>query len=639
MVISLLLISCEEEGKPSYTPKPAIEMTVLSVAPTEAEVQIRSINADKVMYQCLHKKDSRDLQAVDILRSGVEVTSKRFKIEGLEENSEYHIFAAAADVDGQFSAVQRDTIITPNDPSNDKPEVPSEPENPRPGDPETPSEPDDPELPSDPNPEQPEDPVDPEIPEEPSDPETPGDPEDPEIPENPQEPEIPENPVEPEQPEEPEIPVDPIEPEPEEPSEPEVPGEPEIPADPDVPEIPEEPSEPDLPEEPEPEPEPEDPIDRLPDANGHYWWEQGRTTLPKFADMALCYGGHSARSPQTWTKERFEKTVIYTDENGQKHWFFDAMLMLEIWDDNYSVTYSLSANGENSSKKTHWERLLDYWFADNTGFKALDDCIAENAARIGDPPTPRYIVFSLPDPVYFENYYKGATGSNKNTVYWGTIDGVTMDFSKMDHMLKAYKWYINEIRARFAEKGYKHIELLGFYIISETLTMKGGWRYEYKKHEELIPKVADFCHTLNEGLYWIPYSVGDTEHNKAVKNWKKFGFDLAILQPNYYWENKSWATTCDYINKYDMGIEFEFEGTHGGSTSILGNSSTAVNNKSRFREYMTKAKNYGIYGKKPIVLYTGTNALYELAASSNTSDRELYHELGEFIIQSTLKKK
>ena len=261
MVISLLLISCEEEGKPSYTPKPAIEMTVLSVAPTEAEVQIRSINADKVMYQCLHKKDSRDLQAVDILRSGVEVTSKRFKIEGLEENSEYHIFAAAADVDGQFSAVQRDTIITPNDPSNDKPEVPSEPENPRPGDPETPSEPEpedpaDPSDPSDPDPENPSDP------EEPSDPETPGDPDDPEIPENPQEPEIPENPVEPEQPEEPEIPVDPIEPEPEEPSEPEVPGEPEIPADPDVPEIPEEPSEPDLPEEPEPEPEPEDPIEQ-----------------------------------------------------------------------------------------------------------------------------------------------------------------------------------------------------------------------------------------------------------------------------------------------------------------------------------------------------------------------------------------
>ena len=213
-----------------------------------------------------------------------------------------------------------------------------------------------------------------------------------------------------------------------------------------------------------------------------------------------------------------------------------------------------------------------------------------------------------------------------------------MDFSKTDHMLKAYKWYINEIRERFAQKDYRHIELLGFYIISETLTMKGGWRYEYKKHEELIPKVADYCHSLNEGLYWIPYSVGDSEHNKALKNWKKFGFDLAVLQPNYYWENKKWATTCDYINKYDMGMEFEFEGTHGGTTSILGNSSSAQSNKARFREYMTNARSYGIYGKKPIVLYTGTNALYELAVSTNASDRELYHEFGKFIIESALKR-
>ena len=355
--------------------------------------------------------------------------------------------------------------------------------------------------------------------------------------------------------------------------------------------------------------------------------------------MALCYGGHSARNPQKWTKERFEKTVVYTDKNGQKHWFFDAMLMLELWDDNYNVTYSLSAEGQNSSKKTHWEGLLDYWFADNTGFQALDDCIAENAAKIGDPPAPRYIVFALPDPVYFENYSKGVSGSNKNTVYWGAIDGVKMDFSKTDHMLKAYKWYIDQIRARFAQKGYKHIELLGFYILSETLTMKGGWRYEYKKHEELIPKVADYCHLFNEGLYWIPYAVGDSEHNKALKNWKKFGFDLTILQPNYYWEDKSWSTTCSYINNYDMGMEFEFEGSHGGSTSILGTSSSAQTKKSRFREYMSNAKSYGIYGKKPIVLYTGTNALYELATSNVASDKELYHELGKFIIESALKKK
>lgn len=505
MVLSLLLASCEEEGKPSYTPKPAVKLDILSVGFTEAEISVESVNADYTRYICLEKKDSRELGAEEIIGSGLEVPSKHFRIADLNEDSEYHIFAAAIG-NGTYSSVQRDTIITPNDPSNDMNGAP---------------------------------------------------------------------------------------------------------------------------------------VDKEKDENGLYWWERGRTEIPAFADMALCYGGHSARNPQTWTKERFEKTVIYTDRKGQKHWFFDSMLMLEIWDDNYKVTYSVANDGKNSSRKSHWEGLLDYWFAPTTGFQALDDCIAENAAEIGTPRSPRYIVFSLPDPVYFENYSNGVEGTDKNTVYWGSIEGERMDFSKMDHRLKAYKWYIDQIRERFAQKDYRYIQLLGFYILSETLTMKGGWRYSYKQHEELIPLVADYCHNYNEGLYWIPYSVSkdDAEHNKALKNWKKFGFDLAILQPNYYWDDKSWETTCEYINKYDMGMEFEFEGSHGGGTSILGSSERGEYRKSRFREYMDNAGNYGIYGKKPIVLYTGTNALYELAASENSSDKELYHEFGEFIINSPLKKK
>ena len=92
------------------------------------------------------------------------------------------------------------------------------------------------------------------------------------------------------------------------------------------------------------------------------------------------------------------------------------------------------------------------------------------------------------------------------------------------------------------------LQLLGFYILSETLSMKGAYRYGYKQHEELIPLVADYCHSLNEGLYWIPYSVSadDADHNRALQNWKKFGLDLAVLQPNYYWQDKSWTTTCTW---------------------------------------------------------------------------------------------
>ena len=164
-------------------------------------------------------------------------------------------------------------------------------------------------------------------------------------------------------------------------------------------------------------------------------------------------------------------------------------------------------------------------------------------------------------------------------------------------------------------------------IVIMALAIAGGYS------EKVLGNIS--CSMLR--LHIIANSDSDRDHNKALQNWKNFGFDLAILQPNYYWEDKSWSVTCDYINRYDMGMELEFEGTHGGHTSILGDSASAKNNKARVREYMENAKTYKIYGKKPLVLYTGTNALYELATSEKTADRELYHEFGEFIINSPLK--
>ena len=80
---------------------------------------------------------------------------------------------------------------------------------------------------------------------------------------------------------------------------------------------------------------------------GLYSWEKDE--IRPIADAVICYGGHSARKPYLWTTERFHETVAYTDENGQEHWFFDNMIMMELWDDDYAVTYSIANDGRYSS--------------------------------------------------------------------------------------------------------------------------------------------------------------------------------------------------------------------------------------------------------------------------------------------------
>ncbi len=371
-----------------------------------------------------------------------------------------------------------------------------------------------------------------------------------------------------------------------------------------------------------------------------YNWEKDE--IRPIADAAICYGGHSARDPYLWTPERFEKTVAYTDENGQEHWLFDNMIMMELWDDDYAVTFSIANDGRFSSKKEHWQRQLDYWFDKEHGFAALDQCVADVASRIGEPATKRGIIFSLPDPVYFEHYTNAMKGENLNTVYWGEIDGVEMDFAKPEDRVKAYIWLIDSVRAKFAEAAYRHIELIGFYVLSEELSTPGSFRYEYKQHDITIKAAADYCHSVNEGFYWVPYAMAP-----GIESSKDFGFDLVVMQPNYYWTDAKW--TWDQIEKTirdnGLGMELEFEGTHGEplTSSILTflkngeENPYADRNKARFQEYLANAKARGLYGEVPFVLYAGTNGLYELGTSEDAKDQALYHELCKFIINSPLK--
>lgn len=371
-----------------------------------------------------------------------------------------------------------------------------------------------------------------------------------------------------------------------------------------------------------------------------YNWEKDE--IRPIADAAICYGGHSARDPYLWTPERFEKTVAYTDENGQEHWLFDNMIMMELWDDDYAVTFSIANDGRFSSKKEHWQRQLDYWFDKEYGFAALDQCVADVASRIGEPATKRGIIFSLPDPVYFEHYTNAMKGKNLNTVYWGEIDGVEMDFAKPEDRVKAYIWLIDAVRAKFAEAAYRHIELIGFYVLSEELSAPGSFRYEYKQHDITIKAAADYCHSVNEGFYWVPYAMAP-----GIESSKDFGFDLVVMQPNYYWTDAKW--TWDQIEKTirdnGLGMELEFEGTHGEplTSSILTylkngeKNPYADRNKARFQEYLANAKARGLYGEVPFVLYAGTNGLYELGTSEDAKDQALYHELCKFIINSPLK--
>ena len=381
-----------------------------------------------------------------------------------------------------------------------------------------------------------------------------------------------------------------------------------------------------------------------------YAWEKGRDGAPSFADITLCTGGGIPNSnawfsiPEDWSSDRFGPHVSFVDDSGE-HWLFEAFMAI-TGIDMEGNNFGINPNGRTSAGKQSWEALASYWLDKGGAFEQLDKAISSVAARIGNPPFKRHVVMVMPDPVMFERF----TDKSSSTTYWGALDGNLLDFSRIDDQIKALEWYIELVRSKFNALAPKNLQLSGFYILSEELVAKPeGYNYKYKRWDRILPPVGEYLNARNEGLYWIPYLGAD-----GTDIWQKLGIDFVWLQPNYYWDYngvKPIRKAFDAMKEYGMGMELEFEysmveevmktsGIMGpdGAGNYVFTLKDVPSLRSRFREYMDGYKSAGLYGKKPVALYSGSNALYQLAKSKEKDDIAMYLELCRFITENPLRK-
>lgn len=392
--------------------------------------------------------------------------------------------------------------------------------------------------------------------------------------------------------------------------------------------------------------------------DNRYPWETQRSGPPAFGSLSLVTMGWHNYNPPVWTAERFASHVAYTDASGNGHWLFDAFLCIDGWDPMRNLSYSIT-NGRYSATKASWEDLLEAWLGESGALKQLDTAIESAAAVLGNPPTPRYIIMSVPDPVRYECFQD----KNSSTTYWGELDGCALDFAQVADQEKACQWYMDLCRDCFQQLRFRHLELAGFYILSEDLPLDPAfyksagqtcdsadtWNWNHKNWEEIIPHMAAYAHSCNEGLWWIPYHLAP-----GYKVWKQLGFDMAFMQPNYYWDHDQVShplpATKEALQRYSMGIELEFEYSLVASVMADGRSGPDGEGnatfyakdvpllRSRVRDYMQAYKDTGLYGEIPVAVYSGTDAWHQLATSADAGDREMFHDLCQFIIGSSIKQ-
>lgn len=371
--------------------------------------------------------------------------------------------------------------------------------------------------------------------------------------------------------------------------------------------------------------------------------------VPFLADLDLV--GYYHREPRVWTAERLAPHVSFTDSAGRERWLFEAFLFIEAHDPVRDLTMSVAPAG-HSAGKASWEDQLTLWLGPEGGVAALDRAVAAAAARIGDPPRKRYVVITVPDAIMLEHFADKAS----STKYWGALDdGRELDFAAVEDQLAALRWYIDRARAMFTALDCRYLELAGFYVVSEDLPVAYGeteaerLNCAYKRWETIVPTLSDYCHAAGQGLYWIPYHLAP-----GYRYWQRLGFDQAWMQPNFYWdlhkpEAHPFDKTLEAVRDYGMGMELEFEYSAvasvmrevgegpDGSGKMVFTEADVPALKEQFRTYLRRFKEAGLYGVAPLALYSGSDALTQLATSPYPEDHALYLELCQFITASPLR--
>ncbi len=280
-------------------------------------------------------------------------------------------------------------------------------------------------------------------------------------------------------------------------------------------------------------------------------------------DMALCYNGYYGSTRGIWTAEMYRPYLTYVDKNGNAvDTMFDTICLLGI--NGPTGIYNKDvANKSEPQNASDWHWYLDKTFNEENGDAVALGRAAEIAAQeLGDPDYKVQLVVMHP----------GADGQNGTN--FGPLDGnyydVTFDsVSGSDYHIYptnkkgwqlASDWWFDEVIERFESgkaKGlYDHVELVGFYYLSEQI----GFIPAAPKYH------IDRAHELGYKIFFIPFNFANGYH------WADdLGFDGVAIQPNHFFGDmyedgglselkNDYIDTVAYSANYaHTGIEMEFD--------------------------------------------------------------------------------
>ena len=238
------------------------------------------------------------------------------------------------------------------------------------------------------------------------------------------------------------------------------------------------------------------------------------------------------------TVEEFLPYVGYHNKNNEiVDTFFDSFLFLAcstVCPSGGRLYYYPQA----PARASDWIAYEDDLFAEDANVSALSEAVG-----IVNEKLNRDEKMSVFFPIYSTVY------GDKN---FGDIDGEikNVNFERVEDRKKVIKWWIDKLVARINSGEYENLRLDGFYWNHESMETSDP-------HElELVHFTADYLHSLGYYFIWIPYY-----QSTGFMNWRSYGFDAAVMQPNYMFNDdvpeERLYDNAYYTKLLGLGVEIE----------------------------------------------------------------------------------
>ena len=225
--------------------------------------------------------------------------------------------------------------------------------------------------------------------------------------------------------------------------------------------------------------------------------------------LTYTYNPNAANNGRHLAEDLKPYVGYYDTEGSLKDFFFDSYLFLPC------VTYGVSGarlhyDTNNPTKAVDWQAYIDDTFYEGTNVDALETAFGEVKQKLGDTEKKAGVVLTVLYPAYGQKDF-------------GTLGGKTLDFSKLDDRKYAIKWMIDEQLKLYNDRGYEHLELIGFYWLEEYLITHGN----KEENKQLYQYTAEYLHSLGLKFVWIPWYQAN-----GYTEWKELGFDIIKTSSN-----------------------------------------------------------------------------------------------------------